>query len=275
MTDQKLDHGTLLWIGGRHHREFRAAYEYCEARAAQIAYRPHMQSAIDRSARGVRLIVLCRQNDSSAAQYAMRKILRRHRTAQAVAIRGSLEIASGRRPYQNLNEPLLPEWTDLPTIEFHQWDVQLPQRLRRCGWEEKRAEPATSIAVIAANAMAQQTLLSVASLHQVPTAAFRSVQQAQLAGFDQIWWDESATAGKPWGSLLQSAPSATHRHTWITSDQSLDHHQLAKAAGVENIVIKPGSVARLLPNKLQRQAEPLEQATTNDRAWPASARQAA
>ena len=274
MTDQKLDHGTLLWIGGRGQREFHAAYEYCEARAAQIAYRPNLQSAIDRSARGVRLIVLCRQNDSSEAQHSMRKILRRHRTAQAVAIRGPLDIASGRRPYWNPQAPLLTEWTDLPTVEFHQWSLELPPMLRSCGWEEKPAEPASSIAVISADTMTQQTLLSVAALHRVPTAAFRSVEQARLDRFDQIWWDESATTGKPWEQLLAALPSAQHRHVWITSDQSLDRHQLAQAAGVDGIVIKPGSFSRLLPDS-KGHAETRDQTTAQDAKWSTSSRQAA
>lgn len=235
--DTTSNHGTLMWIGDRDSITFRDAYAFCDRHVSQLAYRENLQSAIERVATSVRTMIYCRDNDSAHSAEHFRQARELYTDAKSILLLGPL--CAGARPSAS-------DLFQVPSVIWHQWESVLPAYLRRCGWANRPASPPNSIAVVAASYTKASALLAIASSGGASTIWCRPNQVAVLRQFDEVWWDDSATASEDWSQLLGRHFDDATDHVWISGHLTPNSKQRAIESGMELVITKPGDLSLLI-----------------------------
>lgn len=229
--------GTLLWIGDRQSLTVRDAYSFCDANVSQLAYREDLESAMQRRATDVGVILLYRMNDSGRDRESFQRLCRQHPQATAALLLGPLCAGSRPSPADRF---------ETPALYWHQWESKLPPLLLRCGLIRCQQPTPRSIAVVAQSYASASALLTIAGRGGIPSLWCRPDQLGALQNVDEIWWDDSATARTHWRCLLAHPNCQHRRHIWITNSVSPEQRQRAFDHGIEQVIVKPGDYTALL-----------------------------
>lgn len=249
--------GTLLWIGERDTADFRAAYEFCEANASQIAFRTSLHEALQRPASAVQQIIVACVDRHPHASDELELVAARHNHARWLALEGPLCSGATRRVLsQSPSEHMPREFCYL-----HQWRQHLP------GWLTGRSHsPNTTtlslpsntsslptLAIIAASHNEADTLLDLADSCGCSAVWFRSPHASRMRNVDVVWWDDSAapeTTSELWQQRLSPSTSRPFRnssvHVWLTHSTCWSTIDQAYAGGVASVLTKPFQIHALL-----------------------------
>jgi hypothetical protein len=231
------EHGTLLWIGNRRSPYFTDAYQFCDRRVAQLAFRETLDEAISRPASAVKAILWCRENDSLRHAPLLDVIRNRHRDAEMALLSGPL--VAGQRPHPRTR-------LSVDAIDWCHWNAFLPEFLSRCGGVPTQATRLNLVAVVAEvyqNAACLQDILEAAGIASIWC---RRDQLSMVRRVDEIWWDDSSTEGQTWDSLFAKMQGRCEHQLWITSWLTAVTKTVATQAGIQTIVTKPGGYSELI-----------------------------
>lgn len=232
---------TVLWIGDRESDELRCAYQVAEMCASQLAYRPSLGSAIDRSASDVDLIIVATRDRSRLNAEHLDELNRRHPSAIRYLLRGPLcrgvrlagdDFFGGRRC----------DWVDGAAT------------LRNLIGERPRSSSDRKVvAVMASHYTAAQPLLDVAENANCGAVWCRCEGLFALRGVTHAWWDDSLavpTDAEGWRKRMAAmgATPTNHsiHHTWVTNRVHWMQIQQAQQAGIGSVLTKPFSLEMLL-----------------------------
>jgi hypothetical protein len=209
--------------------------------ASQLAYRPSLGSAIDRSSSDVDLIIVATSDRSRLNVEQLDELNRRHPSAVRYLLRGPL--CRGIR---------------LAGDDFFGG--------RRCDWVEgagvlrsllgQRPQPTSDrkmIAVMASHYAAAQPLLDIAESANCSAVWCRCEGLFALRGATHAWWDDSLampTDTQGWRQRMAAmgATPTNHSidHTWLTNRVHWMQVQQAQQAGIGTVLTKPFSLDLLL-----------------------------
>lgn len=238
--------GTLMWVGDRDRQEFSQAYHRCENSVSQLAHRRDLADAIRRPAAMVQRIVITRSIRQPLDQNLVRQLTNAYPVADAIELLGPLCLGEAAK------------WTTQPDVRRVYWDQfesLLPKWLgqTRSGSSLPVADRSgVSVAIIASSMANAEPLMDIASTTGATVVWCRQADSYRLRNVSVVWWDDSVTtdvSAAGWqhrvAQMAIRSGVANQQHAWIVGMPNLEQCRIAKDAGVDVIVSKPGNTARL------------------------------
>ncbi|TWU47450.1 hypothetical protein Poly51_52500 [Rubripirellula tenax] len=230
--------GTVLWIGERQAIDFQAAYQFCENRSSQLAWRADMPSAIERPAQNVSLTVFAQHTRQPPATELLEQLLAIYPDSTRVNLLGVLCEAITRTPMIGFDGSRHP---------WHRWNQVLTDLL------DKSNDPSDirSVLIMSADVSAAQTLLDLADEGGATAVWSRTMDPPGIRNVDAVWWDDSiagpATAQR-WADRAAKVSSAKGhlKQAWLVNSPRPRDLKHAQQGGVDMVLSKPHRIEPLL-----------------------------
>ncbi|MGB7325751.1 MAG: hypothetical protein WBD31_12830 [Rubripirellula sp.] len=230
---------TLLWIGDRHTLDFANAYDFCESQSPQLAWRNNIQSALDRPAQDVGVIVLAQSQRQSPPDHLLRQLDAAHPNSSRLNLLGVLCEAITRSPlhgFDSVREP------------WHRWKETLPELVRS---DENKSVGSRSVLIVSSNIATAESLIDLAGTAGVTAVWSRTPDAKGVRNIDAVWWDDSAavpTSAQSWARRTSRVPSGNHtaKQAWLVNSPRPQDLSDAKSGGIDLVLSKPHRIEPLL-----------------------------
>ncbi len=223
--------GTVVWIGPTKHPEVKSAFEFCEARARQLAVRRDLTEWLQRPADYVSTIIFARTRRSAILPAVAPEISARYASAQVFVLNGSL--CDGER---RTGVP----WKMFTHCRFDRWQDVLGYRRSTCLGID--ADQPFTLLLFDRYSDAEP-LLELIRVRQNPALWSRSAQCSAIAGVRKVVWDESIASGSPdwdWTQALTPWLAQDIReHHWLVTQPQAAQIAYAMQAGIVAVHSKP------------------------------------
>ncbi|TWU55145.1 hypothetical protein [Rubripirellula reticaptiva] len=230
---------TLLWIGDRHSLDFANAYEFCESQSPQLAYRNNIQSALQRPAHDVGVIVLAQSQRQSPPDHLLRQLDAAHPNSSRLNLLGVLCEAITRSPlhgFDGVREP------------WHRWKEVLPELVGK-GRDETAV--AHSVLIVSSSIATAESLIDLACSADATAVWSRTPDAKGVRNIDAVWWDDSVavpTSAHSWARRTLMIPSGnrTAKQAWLVNSPRPQDLSNAKSGGIDLVLSKPHRIEPLL-----------------------------